>query len=120
MHEKIMALAAAIVSPGEAELPLLEALCTAAQAELSSMLREGADPAGCADIFSCAAALLAAAALLPCRETGGVEQFTVGEVSVRTGGGAGCEAAGTLRRQALTIMAPYCRDGGFAFLGVRG
>lgn len=120
MHETILRLAAAIASPGEAELPLLNALCTAAEAELSSRLREGVGQGDCADAFSCAAALLAVAGLLPCREAGGVEQFTVGEVSIRTGDGDRCEAGPALRRQALALMAPYCGDDSFAFLGVRG
>lgn len=120
MHEKIMALAGAIASPNEAELPLLEALCTTALAELSSMLREGVSQADCENTLACAAALLAAAGLLPCREAGGVEQFTVGEVSIRTGNGDRRGTADALRRQAMALMAPYCRDDSFSFLGVRG
>lgn len=120
MHEKIYTLAAAIAGPTEEERPLLEALCTAAQADLASRLREGTAPEECGEAFFCAAALMATAGLLPGREAGGVEQFTVGEVSVRTGGRDGCTAAAALRRQAAALIAPYCEDDSFAFWGVRG
>ena len=50
-----------------------------------------------------------------------MEQFSVGDVSVRTGGGSqGCEAAAAMRRQAAAMMAGFCGDDQFAFLGVRG
>lgn len=65
MLEHIMSLASAIVQPSEAEKPLLAALCTAAQARLAGRLRAGLSPEDCADAFPCAAALLAAAGLLP-------------------------------------------------------
>ena len=63
----------------------------------------------------------AAAGLLPARSGGGVEQFTAGEVSIRTGGGGDlCQLAAAFRRQAADLMAPFWGDDGFAFLGVRG
>ena len=100
---------------------VLEALCTAAEAEMTQRLQEGVTPEDCGDAFSCAAALLAAAGLLPCRSGGEAEQFTVGDVSVKTGsGGQVCEAAAAMRRQAASIMAPYWGDSEFAFQGVRG
>ena len=76
MHEEILALAKALSQPAEAELPLLEALCAAAEAELAGGLREGLAPEDCSDAFRCAAALLATAALLPGREAGEAVQFT--------------------------------------------
>lgn len=121
MLEQIMCLASAIVQPSEAERPLLEALCTAAEEDMRRRLREETTPEDCGDAFLCAAALLAAAGLLPCRSGGDVEQFTVGDVSIRTGGGGQvCQAAAAMRRQAASLMAPYCGDGEFAFQGVRG
>ena len=105
MHEKILTLAKAIVRPAEEEEALLDALCT---------------PEDCG-AFPCAAALLAAAGLLPCRDGGDVERFTAGEVSLQTGGNGGlCASAGLLRRQAAAMMAPYWADDSFAFAGVRG
>ena len=120
MHEEILRLAAAIVQPSETEMPLLEALCTAAAEETERRLREEQRPEMCTDAFLCAAALLAAAGLLPGRECAAVEQFTAGEVSLRQGGGDLCQAAAALRRQAAAMMAPYWKDDSFAFLGVRG
>lgn len=120
MHEKIYSLARSIASPGETEEALLEALCTAAEAELTGRLREGLTAEDCGEAFPCAAALMAVSALLPCRESGGVEQFTVGDVSIRAGGGTLDGAASALRSQAQRLMAAYCGDDGFAFLGVRG
>ena len=120
MYEKIYALACAVAAPTEAEKPLLEALCSAAQADLAGRLRQDVAPEDCSDAFLCAAALLAVSGLLPCREAGGVEQFTVGEVSVRTGSSGGCTASAALRSQAAALLAPYCGDGSFAFLGVKG
>lgn len=121
MLEQILHLAAAIVQPSEEEQPLLTALCAAAEAELTRRLREGLSPEDCGDAFPCAAALMAAAGILPCRSGGDVEQFSAGDVSLRTGGGGqACEAAAAMRRQAASMMAGYCGDDAFAFLGVRG
>lgn len=121
MLEHILHLAEAIVQPSEAEKPLLTALCAAAEAELTRRLREGLSPEDCGDAFPCAAALLAAAGLLPCRSGGDVEQFSAGDVSLRTGGGGQvCEAAAAMRRQAASMMAGYWGDDAFAFQGVPG
>lgn len=121
MLEHTLYLAGAIVQPSEEEKPLLTALCAAAEAELARRLREGLSPEDCGDAFPCAAALLAAAGLLPCRSGGDVEQFSVGDVSLRTGGGSHvCEAAAAMRRQAASMMAGYWGDDAFAFLGVQG
>lgn len=119
MHEEILRLAAAIAQPSEEEEALLEALCTAAEAEITRRLREDVTPEQCSSVFFCAAALLAAAGLVPCRESGGVERFTAGDVSLHMGGGA-CETAAAMRRQAAGMMAPYWRDDDFVFRGVRG
>ena len=115
MLEQIVHLAEAIVQPSEAERPLLTALCAAAGAEIEGRLRDGISPEDCGDAF------LAAASILPCRSGGDVEQFSVGDVSLRTGGGGQvCEAAAAMRRQAASMMAGYWGDDAFAFLGVRG
>lgn len=119
-HERILQIASSIAQAGEEEHPLLEALCTAAEENLAGRLREGLRVEQCADAFCCAAAMLAAAGMLTCRDGGDVEQFSAGDVSMRTGGGGACEAAASLRRQAAYLMAPYWDDGGFAFLGVQG
>ena len=76
-------------------------------------------PEDCADAFTCAAALSAAAGLLSCRGAGNIEQFTAGEVSMRFSAPSG-GAASSLQQQADALMAPYWRDDTFAFWGVRG
>ncbi len=121
MLEKILKLAEAIAQPSEVERALLEALCTAAQAEVAARLGEAWTPETCEDTFCCAAAMLAAAGLFASRTGGEVESFTAGEVSVRTGSGGGAlEAAAALRRQAEALMAGYWGDDSFAFVGVKG
>ena len=121
MYEEILRLAAAIAQSGEAERPLLEALCAAAEAETAARLRAGVSPEDCGSCFACAAAMLAAAGALSCQGSGGVEQFAAGDVQLRLKGGAGGdETAQALRRQAGELMRPYWTDGGFAFAGVRG
>lgn len=121
MFEHVLCLASAIVQPSDEEKPLLSALCAAAMAELAQRLREGVPPDQCGDAFPCAAALTAAAGLLPCRDGGSVEQFSAGDVSVRSGGSGQMQQAATLMlRQAAAMMAPYWNDDGFAFVGVRG
>lgn len=121
IHEKIFRLAAVIAQAGEEETPLLEALCTAAEAQTAQRLRKGCTAGDCGDAFCCAAAMLAAAGMLTCRGGGEVEQMQAGDVSLRLGtGGGACEAAAVLRRQSALLMAPYWEDDGFAFAGVRG
>ncbi len=119
MHETILSLAEAIVSPSDQEQPLLESLCVCAEAQIAGRLARGVTPEGCAETFTCAAALLAAAGLLSCRGAGGTEQFTAGEVSLRFSGDTG-GAAAALQRQAEAMMAPYWQDDAFAFRGVKG
>ncbi len=112
MHETILSLAEAITSPSDQEQPLLESLCTCAEAQITQRLSSGVTPETCAAAFTCAAALLAAAGLFSCRSAGG-------DVSLRLSADAG-GAAAALQHQAETMMAPYFQDDTFAFLGVRG
>lgn len=96
------------VEDGEA----LRSLCRAAVAELRGLLRDGVEPEGCGGAFELAAAYLALAGMEAAQD-GGVESFTVGEVSIRKGDGS---ARGeTMRRQAMRVMRPYLRDEGFLF-----
>lgn len=119
MHETILSLAEAIVSPSDQERPLLERLCACAEVHIAGRLAQGVTAEACVDAFTCAAALLAAAWLLSCRGAGEVERFTAGEVSLTLGTGAS-SAAEALQRQAQAMMAPYWQDEAFAFREVRG
>ena len=53
MHEKILTLAKAIVRPAEEEEALLDALCTAAEAELTGRLREDVSPEVLSAMWCC-------------------------------------------------------------------
>ena len=126
MTEEIYRLAAGLVRPSEEEEELLRLLCREAERRLTRQAGEGREE--CREALLCAAAFLGAAGLLDSRCDqdigGGVERFSVGEVSVTTGsggtGGGSGSAGERLRRQAERMMAPYCGGEGFAFLGVRG
>ena len=121
MFEQIPLLAAAITLPTEAEKPLLAALCTAAVGSVTQRLRPGLSAEDCGDAFLCAAAMVAAAGLISCRSSGDVEQFSAGDVSLKTGSNDnGCKAAASMRRHAAELMEPYWVDDGFAFAGVKG
>lgn len=120
MHGKILEYAKLMGQVGEGQEALLEDLCQAAEAELAGKLREGLAPEDCAGAFPAAAAWLALAGL--CAGQGAVGEppsWSAGAVSVSGAAPAG-ERAGTLRKQAFELMAPYLRDEGFFFRGVRG
>ena len=113
MTDEIYTIAAVFAGVGENEEPTLEKLCGAA--ELRARLRRGIAPEDCRGSFICAAAMLAASHFLAAR-TAGVKSFTVGAVTV-TSGGEGTDAA-DLRTQAELLMRPFC-TGALGFLGVR-
>lgn len=119
MHEKIYEMAAQAVSPSEAEQSQLDTLCTAAEAELTGQLRDGITAEVCGSIFIFAAALIAASEMMLLRSVNEVEQFTAGEVSIRSGQDKAAAAA-SLRQQAKALMAPFSDDSSFAFMGVQG
>lgn len=117
MTEEIYAIASGVARPAGTEEALLRLLCREAEQRLRRQAGERWE--ACREAALCAAALLAAAGLWESRGgSGGVERFSVGEVSVTTGSGG--SAADRLRLQAERMMAPYCAGGGFAFMGVRG
>ena len=126
MTEEIYRLAAGLARPSEEEGELLRLLCREAERRLTRQAGERREE--CREALLCAAAFLGAAGLMDSRcgqdIGGGVERFSVGEVSVTTGsggtGGGSGSAGERLRRQAERMMAPYCGGEGFAFLGVRG
>ncbi len=96
---------------------LLLPLIQAAQVRLEGRLRTGVVPEDCGAAFPLAAAMTAMDGLNRCAGGGRVTSFTAGEVSIRTGeSGAG----DTLSAQAERMLAPWLRETGFAFRGVRG
>ena len=115
MTERIIALAEALGAAGQEEL--LSALCQAARRELEGRLKPGVTPEDCESAFVPAAAWMALAWLNTGTGSEGVTAFTAGDVTIRREGG---RESAALLDQAQRLMAPYIRDGGFAFLGVRG
>ena len=94
---------------------LLKTLCRGATAALTSRLRAGLKAEDCrADLVS-AASLYALAALTEMGEDEHIEQFSAGDVTIRTG--KKDASANCLRYQADWIIAPYLKDA-FAFQGV--
>ena len=112
--EDCLSLAKVLGDVEEADWPRLELLCEAALAGLRRRLRPGVTEADCGEALPLAGAFLALAGL---EEERDVEQFSAGDLTIRTGGG-GKSAA--FRQQAERVMAPWLTDGGFVFRGVRG
>lgn len=81
MQETILKYAKGMGPVGEGELPLLEALCSAAEAELAGKLRPGLKPEDCSGTFPLAAAWLARGGTVRQPGSGGHPQ-----VLVRRGG----------------------------------
>ena len=105
---------------GEEELETLEALCQAAEAELTRRLRPGVSPEDCGPAFVLACAWLALAGLAGAEAGRTPLRFTAGEVSIQEEGGDAPQRAQALRLQAETVLAPYLKDRGFVFQGVEG
>ena len=122
MREEITAIASELSHSTQAEENVLDKLCTAACAEIEGKLREGISKEDCEGAFTCAAAWLAAAALSSARSSGeDVSSLRAGDLSVTKRSGAECgKQYERLRKQAWELMAPYVKDSGFCFRGVRG
>ena len=63
LHQRVLELAEAMAQPEERERPLLEALCTAAEADAAGRLRDDLTPESCGFAYLCAAAMLAVSGL---------------------------------------------------------
>ena len=121
MTERIVALAKGIAGAEEQELPLLEALCGAAEQLWSSRLKAGMTPELCGEAFCCAAAFTAAADYVIGQDGSAVGGFSAGVVSVRTKSAADRTAmARALRQTAERLMTPYAEVEDFCFKGVWG
>ena len=90
-------------------------LCSVAVASLTVRLKDNLRPEDCRADFVPGACLLALAALNGCRDTGDVEEFKAGDLTVKR---KGTDAASRcLQKQAEILMAPYLKDR-FVFVGV--
>jgi hypothetical protein len=97
---------------GAEEKPELLEYCAAAEAELKSRLHEGVSPEDIGNIWNTACAL---AAISMYRLTPGELRFRAGNLSIGER-----HPVPALRARAEALLAPYLKDDGFAFLGVRG
>ena len=120
MHNRIYEMAAQAISPSDEEKAMLDQLCSAAETELALGLRSGISVEDCGNIYIFAAALMGAADLMLLRSTAGADQFTAGDISIRSQPSSTIAAATVLRRQATALMAPFRRDDSFAFWEVQG
>lgn len=88
-------------------------LCRAACSRLDGMLKDGVTAEACGESYLLAAAWMAAE-WLDDTEGGGITALSAGDLSVRR------EGSGGGRARAMELMAPYLREEGFVFQGVRG
>lgn len=102
---------------GQGDEVVLISLCRIARESLERRLRPGVRLEDCGDAFPVAAAWLVLDALENSGSLEGVESFSAGDLTVKIG----AQNSGTGRAaQAHRLMAPYCREEGFAFEGVPG
>ena len=113
MENEALELAMALGRMDETERENLRVLCRAAVQDWTARLRPGVYAEDCGPALALAAAWTALAML----GEEDVRRFSAGDLTIETGGG---ERGGRLRRQAEQIMAPYRKDDGFVFRGVRG
>lgn len=93
---------------------LLQVVCQAQVSSLEARLRDDLTTEDCQADFVTAAGMYALAAMADMGATGGIEQFTAGDVTVRRGADG---TADYLRRQAEMLMRPYLKPP-FVFVGV--
>lgn len=93
---------------------MLDVVCQAAVTSLQARLRDDVAVEDCQADFVTAAGMLAVAALTDMGLSCHVEQFSVGDVTVRPGPNG---KANFLRQQAQMLMKPYLKAS-FVFVGV--
>ncbi len=96
-------------------MDLLQILCGAAVNGLRNQLREGITVEDCRADFIAAASLYALASLNEAGQTGGLEEFRAGDLTVKRS--AADAPSRCLQRQAELIMMPFLKDR-FSFRGV--
>ena len=116
MTEQVMELVQALGGAGQDE-ELLNTLCAVACRTLDRRLKDGLTAEDCQGAYPLAAAWLVMDWLRGSRGMDGITALSAGDISVRREGGGD---SGSLSQKAFELMAPYFRDEGFAFRGVRG
>ena len=116
MTQEIISLVKTMGS-GEWDEELLEKLSQVVQGQLESWLRPGVTVEDCGGAFPIAAAWMVLGTLYGSSDSGQVESFSAGDLTIKTGTHSRGQE---LEEQARRLMAPYCRETGFAFQGVKG
>lgn len=119
MVQEIFDFAVTIGQVQKEESDTLRRLCQVAHDELTAKLREGVTAQDCRATFVIAAAWIALAGLCISREDEGITSWSAGDVSVQKSRDRG-NLPEVYCAQAERLMAPYVKDNGFAFLGVKG
>ena len=115
MTQRIVALCRAM-GAGEGREELLLLLARAVERDLEGRLKAGVRPEDCSEAFPLAAAMLVADALEAWEGSGDVSSFTAGDLTIHTQ-----DTGGRSRREkAMALLAPWLKDTGFVFRGVRG
>lgn len=99
----------------EQDEEILRLLCANACEVLDGLLRDGVKVEDCGSRYQLAAAWIVMDWLKECGEGAEITALSAGDLTVRREGGSG-----KLFRRAMELMAPYIRDPGFVFRGVRG
>ncbi len=121
LRTEIITIASAICACTEDERELLGKLCGAAEEEINSSLREDVTVEDCTGVYVCAAAWLAASALELTRGGEDVAAMRAGDLTIRRRSAQEREVhSRQLREQAWKMLAPYTKERGFCFRGVRG
>lgn len=116
MTEQVMELVRALGGAGQDE-DVLRMLCANACRTLDRRLRDGLTPEDCQGAYPLAAAWIAMDWLRSGQGLEGITSLSAGDISVRRDGAS---EVGKLPQQAMELMAPFFRDDGFVFRGVRG
>ena len=116
MTEQVMELVRSMAG-GKQDEELLRTLCANACRTLDGALRKGVTAQDCGGAYRLAAAWIALDWLRTGQDWNGVTALSAGDMTVRR---EGTGKAGELSRQAMELMAPWLRDSGFVFLGVKG
>ena len=117
MEEEIVALCRAM-GAGEGQDELLLPLVRAVRDRLAGRLREGVEPEDCGPAFPLAAAMAVTEHLAGMTGQREIASFTAGELTIRRAENGREEAS--LSRQVEGLLAPWLKDGGFFFQGVKG
>lgn len=101
---------------------VLETFCVAAAEEIKAKLRKDLSPDDLGEIFVTAAGMLALALCMELEnaDTGDVEAFRAGNLSVNLRGNTGSASAAGYRRAAESLLEAYLDREGFSFMGVMG